>query len=130
MILNFGKHKGLDLKEVPDNYLAWLYHFVEDKGELNYAVGIEIKSRSGDLEEIKEHFGSEISSGRISPEGAITPQGRAAYDEAKLQAEGKRIDNARRISQKSIQDLGGMDIPNFGFFDEEELDAMDNDGWE
>ena len=130
MILNFGKHEGLDLKEVPDNYLAWLYKFVENKGQLNYEVSKEIKARSGDLADIDEHFDSEISSGRISSEGSVTPKGKNAYAEKKRLAEGKQIENTRRISMKSIQDLGGMYIPNFGFFDEEELDAMDNDGWE
>lgn len=43
----FGKHKGRDLSDVPDDYLDWLFFDIELREPLKSAVHREITKRDG-----------------------------------------------------------------------------------
>jgi len=43
----FGKHKGLPLTELPDDYLDWLLQNVEMRPPLQHAIHTEVERRRG-----------------------------------------------------------------------------------
>lgn len=46
MKMPFGKYRGVELRELPDDYLQWLYSEFDLKGRLKSAVYQEYKIRS------------------------------------------------------------------------------------
>ena len=48
MELLFGKHKGMDLRDVPSSYLKWLEEQDWIKDDLRKELNFEIERREGD----------------------------------------------------------------------------------
>ena len=62
LIMPFGKHKGKDIEEVPDDYLLWLLDQCETFGELNdYLKENEDAIRKGAKEIRDEYYKEEYS---------------------------------------------------------------------
>jgi hypothetical protein len=47
----FGKHKGLEMSEVPEDYLRWLWRNVRLTGHLRDEIREELTRRSGYCDE-------------------------------------------------------------------------------